>query len=114
MSETRPVPRRESPWGLPEGHREPKAHRCNDRVEDVVQVLTISMFNIGFRFRFFFFSFLIINLSLDLSLISGISCYFVFVMSNKLVVSEIQCNQFRVFLGFCYFIIIAQGTRNVG
>ncbi|CAN7066492.1 unnamed protein product [Brassica oleracea var. botrytis] len=37
MSETRPVPRRESPWGLPEGHREPKAHRCNDRVEDVVQ-----------------------------------------------------------------------------
>lgn len=40
MSETRPVPRRESPWGLPEGHREPKAHRCNDRVEDVVQVLS--------------------------------------------------------------------------
>uniref|UniRef100_A0A0D2ZZ45 Uncharacterized protein n=1 Tax=Brassica oleracea var. oleracea TaxID=109376 RepID=A0A0D2ZZ45_BRAOL len=37
MSETRPVPRRESPWGLLEGHREPKAHRCNDRVEDVVQ-----------------------------------------------------------------------------
>uniref|UniRef100_A0A0D3AZ88 Uncharacterized protein n=1 Tax=Brassica oleracea var. oleracea TaxID=109376 RepID=A0A0D3AZ88_BRAOL len=39
MSETRPVPRRESPWGLLEGHREPKAHRCNDRVEDVVQIV---------------------------------------------------------------------------
>lgn len=39
MSEGRPVPRRESPWGLPEGDkREPKAHRCNDRAEDVVQV----------------------------------------------------------------------------
>jgi hypothetical protein len=39
MSEERPVPRRESPWGLPEGDkRQPKAHRCNDRVEDVVQV----------------------------------------------------------------------------
>ncbi|XP_048434095.1 uncharacterized protein LOC125467854 isoform X1 [Pyrus x bretschneideri] len=39
MSETRPVPRRESPWGRPEGdHREPKAHRCNDRAEDVIQV----------------------------------------------------------------------------
>ncbi|EOY10010.1 Uncharacterized protein TCM_025380 [Theobroma cacao] len=38
MSETRPVPRRESPWGLPEGeHRQPKAHRCNDRAEDVIQ-----------------------------------------------------------------------------
>uniref|UniRef100_A0A0E0LEQ9 Hexokinase n=1 Tax=Oryza punctata TaxID=4537 RepID=A0A0E0LEQ9_ORYPU len=38
MSEGRPVPRRESPWGLPEGDkREPKAHRCNDRAEDVVQ-----------------------------------------------------------------------------
>ncbi|KAL5224864.1 hypothetical protein ABZP36_011503 [Zizania latifolia] len=38
MSEERPVPRRESPWGLPEGDkREPKAHRCNDRAEDVVQ-----------------------------------------------------------------------------
>lgn len=38
MSEERPVPRRESPWGLPEGDkRQPKAHRCNDRVEDVVQ-----------------------------------------------------------------------------
>ncbi|WZZ37557.1 hypothetical protein YC2023_033816 [Brassica napus] len=42
MSETRPVPRRESPWGLLEGHREPKAHRCNDRVEDVVQQITDS------------------------------------------------------------------------
>lgn len=39
MSETRPVPRRESPWGRPDGdHREPKAHRCNDRAEDVIQV----------------------------------------------------------------------------
>lgn len=39
MSETRPVPRRESPWGTPEGeHRQPKAHRCNDRAEDVIQV----------------------------------------------------------------------------
>ncbi|KAK1568890.1 hypothetical protein Q3G72_030136 [Acer saccharum] len=38
MSETRPVPRRESPWGTPEGeHRQPKAHRCNDRAEDVIQ-----------------------------------------------------------------------------
>ncbi|TVU08565.1 hypothetical protein EJB05_41974, partial [Eragrostis curvula] len=38
MSEERPVPRRESPWGLPEGDkRQPKAHRCNDRAEDVVQ-----------------------------------------------------------------------------
>ncbi|KAH7533054.1 uncharacterized protein LOC107417081 [Ziziphus jujuba] len=37
-SETRPVPRRESPWGMPEGdHRQPKAHRCNDRAEDVIQ-----------------------------------------------------------------------------
>jgi hypothetical protein len=40
MSEEMPVPRRESPWGLPEGDkRQPKAHRCNDRAEDVVQVL---------------------------------------------------------------------------
>lgn len=39
MGETRPVPRRESPWGTPEGeHRQPKAHRCNDRAEDVIQV----------------------------------------------------------------------------
>ncbi|GAV92468.1 hypothetical protein CFOL_v3_35847 [Cephalotus follicularis] len=38
MSETRPVLRRESPWGMPEGeHRQPKAHRCNDRAEDVIQ-----------------------------------------------------------------------------
>ncbi|KAL6529626.1 hypothetical protein OROGR_015249 [Orobanche gracilis] len=36
MSE-RPVPRRESPWGVSDGyHREPKAHRCNDRAEDVI------------------------------------------------------------------------------
>ncbi|CAI0550607.1 unnamed protein product, partial [Linum tenue] len=38
MSETRPVPRRESPWGMSEGdHKQPKAHRCNDRAEDVIQ-----------------------------------------------------------------------------
>lgn len=38
MSE-RTVPRRESPWGMPEGdHRQPKPHRCNDRAEDVIQV----------------------------------------------------------------------------
>jgi len=43
MSEERPVPRRESPWGLPEGDtRQPKAHRCNDRAEDVVQVRLLS------------------------------------------------------------------------
>ncbi|CAN6193463.1 unnamed protein product [Urochloa humidicola] len=40
MSQERPVPRRESPWGLPEGDtRQPKAHRCNDRAEDVVQAV---------------------------------------------------------------------------
>ncbi|PIA27525.1 hypothetical protein AQUCO_07700063v1 [Aquilegia coerulea] len=33
----RPVPRRESPWGVPEGAPEPKAHRCNDRMEDIIQ-----------------------------------------------------------------------------
>nr|GMD10862.1 putative B3 domain-containing protein At5g66980 [Ipomoea batatas] len=39
MSE-RAVPRRESPWGLPEGDtRQPKPHRCNDRAEDVIQVI---------------------------------------------------------------------------
>ncbi|KNA21945.1 hypothetical protein SOVF_038150 [Spinacia oleracea] len=33
-----PVRRRESPWGLSDGdHRQPKPHRCNDRVEDVIQ-----------------------------------------------------------------------------
>ncbi|KAL4354918.1 hypothetical protein GQ457_06G014130 [Hibiscus cannabinus] len=38
MGETRLVPRRESPWGMPEGeHRQPKAHRCNDQAEDVIQ-----------------------------------------------------------------------------
>ena len=38
-SSSRPVPRRESPWGVTgENHPEPKAHRCNDRVEDVIQV----------------------------------------------------------------------------
>ncbi|CAJ1956334.1 unnamed protein product [Sphenostylis stenocarpa] len=37
-SESRPVPRRESPWGVTgDNHPEPKAHRCNDRVEDVIQ-----------------------------------------------------------------------------
>ncbi|URE41261.1 hypothetical protein MUK42_16199 [Musa troglodytarum] len=37
---SRPVPRRESPWGLPEGDtRQPVAHRCNDRAEDVIQAL---------------------------------------------------------------------------
>ncbi|KOM43995.1 hypothetical protein LR48_Vigan05g160000 [Vigna angularis] len=36
--ESRPVPRRESPWGITgDNHPEPKAHRCNDRVEDVIQ-----------------------------------------------------------------------------
>ncbi|KAK3031875.1 hypothetical protein RJ639_035645 [Escallonia herrerae] len=41
MSE-RPVPRRESPWGTPEEeHRQPKAHRCNDRAEDVIQVASM-------------------------------------------------------------------------
>lgn len=50
MSETRPVPRRESPWGTPEGeHRQPKAHRCNDRAEDVIQV----MLNLSSSFFFF-------------------------------------------------------------
>ncbi|KAK8713273.1 hypothetical protein V6N13_148494 [Hibiscus sabdariffa] len=38
MGETRPVPRRESSWGMLEGeHRQLKAHRCNDRAEDVIQ-----------------------------------------------------------------------------
>ncbi|KAF5950219.1 hypothetical protein HYC85_012212 [Camellia sinensis] len=37
-SSTRPIPRRESPWGTPEGdHRQSKAHKCNDRAEDVIQ-----------------------------------------------------------------------------
>ncbi|KAG5551748.1 hypothetical protein RHGRI_009984 [Rhododendron griersonianum] len=35
----RPVGRRESPWGMSEGdHKQPTPHRCNDRVEDVIQV----------------------------------------------------------------------------
>ncbi|KMZ68429.1 hypothetical protein ZOSMA_23G00840 [Zostera marina] len=35
---SRPVPTRESPWGRPDGDtREAKAHRCNDRAEDVIQ-----------------------------------------------------------------------------
>ncbi|KAG9137522.1 hypothetical protein Leryth_016802 [Lithospermum erythrorhizon] len=34
------IPRRESPWGMPEGdHRQPKPHRCDGRVEDVIHVL---------------------------------------------------------------------------
>lgn len=42
MSSSRPVPRRESPWGLPEGDtRQPQAHRCNDRAEDVIQVILL-------------------------------------------------------------------------
>ncbi|KAE9600707.1 hypothetical protein Lalb_Chr14g0375741 [Lupinus albus] len=37
-SEGRAVPRRESPWGITgDNHPEPKPHRCNDRVEDVIQ-----------------------------------------------------------------------------
>ncbi|XP_041991432.1 uncharacterized protein LOC121742373 [Salvia splendens] len=39
MSE-RPVPRRHSPWVDEEVYkREVKAHRCNDRVEDVIYAL---------------------------------------------------------------------------
>ena len=58
MSETRPVPRRESPWGLPEGdNRQPKAHRCNDRAEDVIQVL----FSFSPLFSIFRFTNLIYN-----------------------------------------------------
>ncbi|KAH9291475.1 hypothetical protein KI387_004648 [Taxus chinensis] len=34
----RPVPRRDSPWGNPqEDYRQPRAHRCNDRLEDIIQ-----------------------------------------------------------------------------
>ncbi|KAF9587784.1 hypothetical protein IFM89_005659 [Coptis chinensis] len=33
----RPIPRRESAWGVQEGSPEPKPHRCNDRAEDVIQ-----------------------------------------------------------------------------
>ncbi|XP_058210651.1 uncharacterized protein LOC131323049 isoform X1 [Rhododendron vialii] len=37
-SSPRPVARRESPWGMSEGdHKQPTPHRCNDRVEDVIQ-----------------------------------------------------------------------------
>jgi len=36
--EDRPVPRRNSPWGNPkEEYRQPRAHRCNDRLEDIIQ-----------------------------------------------------------------------------
>jgi hypothetical protein len=54
MSETRPVPRRESPWGTPEeAHRQPKAHRCNDRAEDVIQVnLILLNQNLPFAYTF--------------------------------------------------------------
>lgn len=46
-----PVPRRESPWGMPEGdHRQPKAHRCNDRLEDVVQVCILFEIIVPFCF----------------------------------------------------------------
>lgn len=49
MSEPRPVPRRESPWGMPEGeHRQPKPHRCNDRAEDVIQVRLLSCIFLAF------------------------------------------------------------------
>lgn len=52
MSETRPVPRRESPWGITgENHPEPKAHRCNDRVEDVIQVFIPNHFFTQFPFN---------------------------------------------------------------
>ncbi|KAG4957063.1 hypothetical protein JHK85_043443 [Glycine max] len=35
-SSSRPMPRRESPWGVTrEYHPKLKAHRCNDHVEDV-------------------------------------------------------------------------------
>ncbi|KAL5972726.1 hypothetical protein ACLOJK_039531 [Asimina triloba] len=45
MSST-PVKRRESPWGLPEGDtRQPQPHRCNDRAEDVIQVLSETPFS---------------------------------------------------------------------
>jgi hypothetical protein len=68
------VPRRESPWGMPEGdNREPKAHRCNDRAEDVIQVLILwfsiffpsRMLVFGFKrfnYLYYFFVFLIFSL----------------------------------------------------
>ncbi|CAL5394114.1 unnamed protein product [Camellia sinensis] len=43
-SSTRPVPRRESPWGTPGGdHRQPKAHKCNDQAEDVIQMRALKV-----------------------------------------------------------------------
>ncbi|CAL5321608.1 unnamed protein product [Camellia sinensis] len=43
-SSRRPVPRRESPWGTPEGdHRQPKAHKCNDRAKDVIQMRALKV-----------------------------------------------------------------------
>ncbi|KAG6407019.1 hypothetical protein SASPL_129999 [Salvia splendens] len=43
MSE-RPVPRRHSPWVDEEVYkREVKAHRCNDRVEDVIYVNNVNL-----------------------------------------------------------------------
>ncbi|KAG5551742.1 hypothetical protein RHGRI_009978 [Rhododendron griersonianum] len=44
-SSPRPVARRESPWGMSEGdHKQPTPHRCNDRVEDVIQVPNLVAF----------------------------------------------------------------------
>lgn len=54
MSE-RPVPRRESPWGLSGGdHKQPKAHRCNDRAEDVIQVIKKSLQNPSFIYIYIY------------------------------------------------------------
>ncbi|TYK07097.1 DNAJ heat shock N-terminal domain-containing protein [Cucumis melo var. makuwa] len=55
MSEPRPVKRRESPWGMPEGEdRQPKAHRCNDRAEDVIQIEMIPEFVIDRYYAIYF------------------------------------------------------------
>jgi hypothetical protein len=71
MSETRPVPRRESPWGITgENHPEPKAHRCNDRVEDVIQVqIPLQLKFSGFHNFFFWFNFLEISLCIAFLLV---------------------------------------------
>ena len=67
MSEARPVKRRESPWGMPEGEdRQPKAHRCNDRAEDVIQV----------NFHFFVVSMFI-----------SIACFFFHMISSSLLLA---------------------------
>lgn len=70
MSE-RPVPRRESPWGTPEGeHRQPKAHRCNDRAEDVIQVLSLSLqFNYSFFIYLYIHTYIYSAISISLILI---------------------------------------------